>query len=186
VRREPLGVPQPLAPLHELDDFHCGAPALDAYLKERALSDQRAEKSRTYVATRGQAVVAYFTLAAAGVEPEEATARVAKGQGRHAIPVVLLARLAVRLDEQGRGLGEAMLVDALRRCAQAADVIGARAVLVHAKDERARGFYVRYGFERSPTNPLHLIVLMKDVRASIQAGIGLQKGGEAGGGAETT
>jgi GNAT superfamily N-acetyltransferase len=169
VQLEPLVGPEPLDPRHELEGFHCGVPALDAYLKERALTDQRAEKSRTYVAARGRRAIAYFSLAAAGVEPEDATARLAKGQGRQPIPVVLLARLAVDLQEQGRGLGEAMLLDALRRCAQAADTIGARAVLVHAKDERARAFYVRYGFEPSPTNPLHVIVLMKDVRASIEA-----------------
>ncbi len=167
---EPLLGPEPLEPRHELEGFRCGVPALDVYLKERALTDQRAEKSRTYVATRERRAVAYFSLAAAGVEPEDATARLAKGQGRQPIPVVLLARLAVDLHEQGNGLGEAMLVDALRRCTQAADMIGARAVLVHAKDERARGFYVRYGFEPSPTNPLHLIVLMKDVRVSISGG----------------
>lgn len=167
---EPLVGPEPLDVRHELEGFHCGVPALDAYLRERALTDQRAEKSRTYVATRGRRAVAYFSLAAAGVEPGDATARLVKGQGRQLIPVVLLARLAVDLQEQGHGLGEAMLVDALRRCAQAADMIGARAVLVHAKDERARGFYVRYGFEPSPTNPLHLIVLMKDVRVSISGG----------------
>jgi GNAT superfamily N-acetyltransferase len=170
VQLEPLVGPEPLGPHHELEGFHCGVPALDAYLKERALTDQKAEKSRSYVAARGRRAVAYFSLAAAGVEPEDATTRPATGQGRQPIPVVLLARLAVDLHEQGRGLGEAMLVDALRRCAQAADTIGARAVLVHAKDERARGFYVRYGFEPSPTNPLHLVVLMKDVRVSLAAG----------------
>lgn len=164
---EPLVGPEPLDSRHELEDFRCGISALDAYLKEWALTDKRAEKSRTYVAARARRVVAYFSLAAASVEPEHGTARLAKGQGRQPIPGVLLAWLAVDLQEQGRGLGEAMLIDALRRCAQAADTIGARAVLVHAKDERARGFYLKYGFEPSPTNPLHLIVLMKDVRVSI-------------------
>ncbi len=111
---------------------------------------------------------AYFSLAAASVEPADTTARLAKGQGRQPIPVILPGRLAVDLREQGHGLGEAMLVDALRRCARAAETIGARAVLVHAKDERARGFYARYGFEPSPTHPLHLVVLTKDVRMSLE------------------
>jgi len=167
---EPLVGPEPLAASHVLEGLRCGVPALDAYLTERALTDQRADKSRTYVALRGRRAVAYFSLAAAGVEPAETAARLAKAQGRRPIPVVLLARLAVDLQEQRRGLGGAMLLDALRRCAQAADTIGARAVLVHAKDERARGFYVKYGFEPSPTNPLYLVVLMKDVRASLAAG----------------
>ncbi|MHB0979195.1 MAG: GNAT family N-acetyltransferase [Thermoleophilia bacterium] len=165
---EPLVGPEPLDRRHELEAFRCGAPALDAYLRQRALTDQRAEKSRTYVATRGGSVVAYFSLAAASIEPADATARLAKGQGRQLIPVILLARLAVDLREQGHRLGEAMLVDALHRCARAADTIGARAVLVHAKNEQARAFNTRYGFEPSPTHPLHLVVLMKDVRASLR------------------
>jgi hypothetical protein len=70
VQLEPLVGPEPLDRRHDLEGFHCGAPALDAYLKERAPTDRKAEKSRTYVAARGRRVVAYFSLAAAGVEPE--------------------------------------------------------------------------------------------------------------------
>ena len=127
------------------------------------------DKTRTYVALRGRRVVAFFSLAASSVEPGDATDRASKGQGRHAIPVILLARLAVDASEQGQGLGETMLLDALAKCAGAAGAIGARAVLVHAKDDRARAFYERYGFEPSPTHPLHLIMLMKDVRKSLSS-----------------
>lgn len=112
-------------------------------------------------------MVAFFTPAAGAVEPGDASPRAAKGQGRQPIPVVLLARLAVDECERGSGLGETMLVDDLRRAATAADSIGARAVLVHAKGEEVRAFYLRYGFESSPTNPLHLMMLMKDVRAGL-------------------
>ncbi len=112
-------------------------------------------------------MVGFFTLATGSVEPDEATRRLAEGQGRQSIPVIVLARLAVEKTEQRRGIGEAMLVEALGRCAAAADVIGARAVLVHAKDERVAGFYRKYGFERSPTNPLHLAMLMKDIRKTL-------------------
>jgi predicted N-acetyltransferase YhbS len=159
--------PEPLSPSHEVGSFDCGREELNAYLSERALADQQAEKSRTYVVCRGATVVAYFSLAAGAVEPVDATERLAKGQGGQSIPVVLLARLAVGVSEQGHGLGEAILVDALRRSATAADVIGARAVIVHAKDARARSFYDGYGFEPSPTNPLHLVLLMKDLRKSL-------------------
>lgn len=164
---EPLRAPEPLDASHEVAEFDCGVPALNEYLATRALADQRAEKSRTYVAVRARRVVAFFSLAASSIEPEEATERAAKGQGRHPIPVILLARLAVDVSEQGRGLGEAMLIEALLRCAAAATAIGARAVLVHAKDEGARSFYEKYGFESSPTNRLHLIILMKDVRRNL-------------------
>lgn len=158
---------EPLREEHDVTGFDCGVPALNLYLTRRALADQRAEKTRTFVAARGRRVVAFFSLAAASVEPHEAAEGLAKGQGAQAIPVILLARLAVDSGEQGRGLGRAMLVEAVTRCARAADIIGARAVLVHAKDPGARRFYEKHGFEPSPSNPLHLIVLMKDVRRSL-------------------
>lgn len=82
--------------------------------------------------------------------------------------MILLARLAVDTAEQGRGLGEAMLVEALARSCEAAGMIGARAVLVHAKNDEARAFYARYGFEPSPTDPLHLMLLMKDARKTLE------------------
>jgi GNAT superfamily N-acetyltransferase len=164
----PLSGPMPMAPHHLTGSFSCGAPSLDEYLLRRALGDQRAEKSRTYVASRDNHVVAYFTLAAGAVGPEAAPARVAKGQGRQPVPVILLARLAVDEREQGKRLGEAMLLEALARSAEAAETIGARAVLVHAKDDEARSFYRHYGFEPSPTDPLHLMLLMKDIRRSLR------------------
>lgn len=165
---EPLFEPEGLSSTHQVDGFDCGEPLLNDYLLRRALDDQRAEKSKTYVSCRGDRIVAFFTLAAGAVDPDGTTDRLAKGQGAQPIPVVLLARLAVDVSEQGRGLGEAMLVDALARSVSAADVIGARAVLVHAKGERARSFYARYGFESSPTDPLHLVLLMKDVRRNLK------------------
>ncbi len=158
---------EPLNASHEVLAFDCGDAALNEYLTKRALTDQRAEKSRTYVACQGCRVVAFFSLAAGSVNPEKTTERRARGQGRQAIPVVLLARLAVDRSEQRRGLGGALLVEALGRCAHAADTIGARAVLVHAKHERARQFYTKFGFEPSPTNPQHLVMLMKDIRKTL-------------------
>jgi len=121
-----------------------------------------------YVAHRAGRVVGYYALAAASVELEEAPARVKKGLARRPIPVILLARLAVALSEQGRGLGAALLRDALNRIGSAADQIGARAVLVHAKDDEAKSFYQHYDFEPSPTDPLHLFLLMKDLRAVLR------------------
>jgi len=111
--------------------------------------------------------VGYFSLAAASVEPMDATERLARGQGAQAIPAVLLGRLAVDRRAQGEGLGEALLVQALAKAAVAADTIGARAVLVHAASADARAFYMRYGFEPSPTSDLHLIMLMKDIRKTL-------------------
>ena len=165
---DPLRGPLPLEAAHDVERFDCGEPALNDYLQRRARDDQRAGKSRTFVAIRSGRVVAFFSLAAASIELGDATERLAKGQGRQQIPAILLARLAVDVSEQGNGLGRAMLVEALARCAQASEVIGARAVLVHAKTDRARAFYERFGFEPSPTHPLHLAALMKDVRKSLR------------------
>jgi GNAT superfamily N-acetyltransferase len=167
VSADPLFGPEPLGPHHDVAAFDCGVPALNDYLVDRALHDARAGKSATQVACRRDRVVAYYSLTAGSVEPTDTTERLAKGQGRQAIPVIVLARLAVDLAEQGRGLGEQMLLQALARSAEAATLIGVRAVLVHAKDAAARRFYERHGFEPSPTHPLHLVLLMKDLRKTL-------------------
>jgi GNAT superfamily N-acetyltransferase len=112
-------------------------------------------------------VVAYYSLVAASIAPHEATERAAKGQGAQAIPVILLARFAVDGADHGHGVGRAMLLDALARCAQAADIIGVRVVLVHAKDDGPRTFYAKHDFEASPVNPLQLMILIKDVRQTL-------------------
>jgi GNAT superfamily N-acetyltransferase len=161
---------EPLTESHDVEGFECGVEALDRYLTRQALRDQQADKAQTMVAVRDGRVVAYFSLAAASLEPDAAAARAAQGQGAQPIPAILLARFAVARSEQGRGVGRAMLVQALARSAQAADVIGARVVLVHAKDDRARAFCEHFGFEQSPTGPLQLMLLMKDIRKSLGLG----------------
>lgn len=164
---DPLLGPEPLGPDHDVRRFNCGVDSLDDFLIERALSDQQAEKSRTYVVIRQNRVVGYFSVAAASVEPQSASARAAKGQGAQAIPAILIGRLAVDRAEQGRGIGEALLIEALRKAAAAAETIGARVVLVNAIHETVTEFYLRYGFEASPTDSLHLMMLMKDVRKTL-------------------
>jgi predicted N-acetyltransferase YhbS len=164
---DPLLGPFLLDPTHAVERFDCGVPTLNGYLIRQALVDQRAGKSRTYVATRAGLVVAYFSLAAASLAPEDATERAAKGQGSQHVPAILLARFAVATSEQRRGIGRGMLLEALARCAQAAEIVGVRVVLVHAKDGGPRTFYTKHGFEPSPANPLQLMILMKDVRRTL-------------------
>lgn len=158
---------EPLTESHDVEGFACGVEALDQYLKRQAVRDQQADKAQTMVAVREGRVLAYFTLAAASIAPDAAAPRAARGQGAQPIPAILLARLAVDQSERGQGLGRAMLLQALARSAQAADAIGARIVLVHAKDEGARGFYEHFGFEASPTGDLQLMLLMKDIRKTL-------------------
>ena len=149
---------------HDVDAFECGKQALDHFLKRFALSKQRADSARTYVVCRRSAVIAYYSLAAGAVEHAEAPDRVGKGLARHPIPVMLLARLAVDRTQQGRGIGKALIKDALLRTAAAAEIVGVRALLVHARDEAARAWYEALEFEPSPTDPFHLFLLMKDLR----------------------
>lgn len=163
---EPLSAIVPLTAAHDVYAFACGKPALERFLHRHALVNQKAGGARTYVVCRGETrVVGYFSLAVGAVEHAAAPARVAKGLARHPIPVMVLARLAVDRTAQGQGLGAALLKDALLRTAQAADIAGIRALLVHAKDAEARAWYERFDFEPSPSDPLHLFLLLKDLRA---------------------
>ena len=168
--------PEPLGKQHHLDDFVCGEPALDEWLKRHARSAHAADSARVFVATLDdrKTVVGYYALAAAQVAPEDATARARKGQPRtRPVPAILLARLAVDQRHQGAGLGRSLLQDVLLRCVDAAEEIGARVLLVHAKHEAAKEWYMQFGFEESPSDPLHLLMLLKDVRAFLQRqGIG--------------
>ncbi len=154
---------------HSLDGFDCGKEELNSFLKRHALTNQASDSAQTYVLAEGLVVKGYYSLAAGTVSHEEATERVKKGLARHPVPVVLLARLAVDASMQGKKIGPALLKDALRRAVHAADTIGARAVLVHAKDDNAKGFYEHFTFESSPTDPYHLMLIMKVLRRIIAA-----------------
>lgn len=164
--------PEPLEAHHRLDDFQCEEPALTEWLKHHARTAHADGSSRVYVATTSEdprAVVGYFALASTSVAPEEATTRVLRGQPHNrAVPAILLARLARDDRHRAVGLGPSLLQDALLRCVDAAEKIGVGVLLVHAKHERAKAFYLKYGFEESPTDPLHLLLLMKDVRAAVK------------------
>ena len=149
----------------QVDSFDCGQAALNQFLQRYALVNQKSNSAQTYVCCQQGAVVGFYSLAVGSVEPEEATARVMKGLARHPVPVMILARLAVDTGLQGKGLGAALLKDALLRTVQAADIAGIRCLLVHAKDEAARKWYESWEFEPSPTDPYHLFLLLKDLKA---------------------
>ena len=152
---------------HVTDDFDCGVPALNTYLKHFAYLNNQNSSARTYVALTDNRVVGYYTLTPGSVAREETPQRVGKGLARHPIPVIILARLAVDKTQQGTGLGKGLLQDALLRIIHAVDMIGGRAVLVHAKDDRARSFYENFGFEPSPVDPFHLYLLLKDIKKTL-------------------
>jgi GNAT superfamily N-acetyltransferase len=164
-----FGDPELLSPGHILEGFDCGRASLNAWLIEHARSAATARSARTYVVLDSDQdrVVGFHALAAASVERDAATARAIKGMARYPIPVVLLARLAVDASVNGRGLGAWLLRDAMTRTVGASEAIGVRAMLVHAADENARRFYVRHGLESSRTDPLHLMIPVKDIIAAI-------------------
>jgi GNAT superfamily N-acetyltransferase len=163
---------EPLSAVHVLAGFDCGSPAQSIWLVEHALQAHRAGLSRVYVVRDidhpDARVVGYYALAAGSVAPADASPRLRQGAGRYHQPVVILTRLGVDRTAQGAGLGRALVVDALWRIATAAEVIGVRAVLIHCESEAARDFYLRLAkFETSPTDPMHLLLLMKDLRRAL-------------------
>lgn len=156
-----------LQPNHAVEAFDCGQEALNLFLRKHALQNQRSGGSQTYVGLVDETVIGYYALAVGSVEQEQAPERVRKGLAKHSIPIMLLARLSVDLHWQRQGVGAALLKDAILRTLQAADIAGIRALVVHAKDEDARKFYERFDFLPSPSDPLHLFILLKDVRGII-------------------
>ena len=160
--------PELLRDDHRVDGFTCGKPALDEYLHRFALANQKGGGARTYVVCREMRVVGYHSLAPGSVGFASAPERIVRGQARHPVPVVLLARLAVDRAAQGNGLGKHLLLDAFQRAVAGAEVIGGRALLIHAKDDEAKRFYSSYGAVASPTDPLHLFLLMKDLRRALE------------------
>jgi GNAT superfamily N-acetyltransferase len=152
---------------HFLEGFDCGKEPLNRFLIRNALQNQQSNASQTYLAIAAGRVIGYHTLVVGEVVYAAAPERLQKGLARHPIPIMLLARLAVSSDWQGRGVGPALLKDALLRTLQAADIAGIRAFGVHAKDDEARSFYEHFDFTVSPSDPMHLYLLMKDIKAIV-------------------
>ena len=161
--------PAPITSAHDVSQFDCGNAVLNEYLVKYAIANASAGMARTFVATlpNQSTVVGYFSIAAGSIEREAATERVAKGTPKHAIPVVLLARLAVDLKYQGQKLGAGLLKQALLKILEASSIIGVRAVLVHAKHQKAANFYAQFGFVPSPSNPFHMLLILKDIAKTV-------------------
>ena len=155
---------------HAVEGFDCGREELNRYLLRYAWPNQQAGASQTYIGIADDAIVGFYTLAVGHVTHEDAPARLTRGLPRHPVPIMLLARLAVDRRWHGRGVGRALLRDAMQRTLQAAEIAGIRAFAVHAKDEDARRFYEHFDFISSPVDPMHLFVLLKDVRRIVAGG----------------
>ncbi len=164
--------PRPLERRDTCEGFRCGVASLDTWLVEHAAGADAAGSARSYVVidVEQDRVVGYYALTVASLEREEATGRASRGMPRHPIPSMLLARLAVDESAQGEGVGEMLLADAMQRTLLVAEETGIRLLLVHAVDEEARSFYLHYGFEASPSDPMNLQLLIKEIKATIEGG----------------
>jgi GNAT superfamily N-acetyltransferase len=154
---------------HPIDAFDCGQELLNQWLRKHALQNQGAGAAQSYVGLMSGVVIGYYSLAVGQIEYIDAPERLRKGLARHPVPIMLLARLAVDKNWQKNGVGRALLRDAVLRTLQAAEIAGIRALAVHAKDDAARRYYEQFDFEASPADPLHLLVLLKDVRKRVGA-----------------
>ena len=152
---------------HAVENFDCGEDALNRFLSRFALSNQQASASQTYIGLADDTIVGFYTLVVGEVAYDDAPERLKKGLARHPVPLMLLARLAVSQAWQGKGVGAGLLKDAMLRTLQAADIGGIRALAAHAKNDTACAFYEHFGFIPSPTDPLHLFVLTKDLQRMI-------------------
>lgn len=168
---EGLSRPRPLAADHDTDNFDCGSPELNGWLKDWAFENHRSGNCRVFVVAKDRRVVGFYALTSASVERELAPPDIKKGGVPRALPCILLARLAVDLTEQGRGLGRAILADSVMRSIGVAEHVGARALLVHAQDPAARDFYLHLAeFVSSPQDPLKLFIHMKHAQRLIESG----------------
>jgi GNAT superfamily N-acetyltransferase len=158
---EQIGAPEHLTPRHDLQIFDSGVAALDGWLKRRALANEQAGASRTYVVCAGGRVVGYYALATGAVAQPAATGRVRRNM-LDPVPVMVLGRLAVDRAYQERGLGAGLLRDAILRTLEAAELGGIRAFLVHAISDDAKRLYERHGFVESPVDPMTLMITIAD------------------------
>lgn len=161
-----LSRPEPLAPDHDTAPFNSGVPALDAWLKRRARPNEAAGTSRTFVVSEAGRVIGYYSLAAASIMHAVATGNIRRNMP-DPVPAVLIGRLALDLAYRGRGIGAALLQDAVLRIAGAADTVGVRAILVHAKSDEAKNLYRHFGFRPSPIEAMTLMMTLDEVRRTI-------------------
>lgn len=153
---------------HVLEGFDCGEEALNRFLLRFAFPNQQANASQTYLGLADEQIAGFYTLVVSEVSFEDAPERLRKGLARHPIPLMLLARMGVSTAFQGRGVGSGLLKDAMLRTLAAADIAGIRALAIHAKDDKARSFYQHFDFIASPSDPLHLFVLIKDLKRALE------------------
>ena len=162
-----ISAPEPLTDRHQLANFVSGESSLDDWLKRRAAKNQSNGSSRTYVVCEGEAVVGYYCLAAGAIGHVDAPSPMTRNRP-DPIPVLVLGRLAIHKEHHLKGIGTALLNDAIRRAVQAAEIAGVTALLVHALSEQARRFYRSRGFIESPIKPMTLCLMLSTVDQALR------------------
>ncbi len=157
--------PIPLTDNHNLDNFNSGVYTLDNWLTDKASKNQKGNASRTYVVSEDKNVIAYYSLATGSIMSQEAISKFKRNMP-NPIPVIILGRLAVDKNYQGKGFGRYLVRDAAIRVTQAADLVGIRGLIVHAISEDAKAFYKSVGFDESPLNPMTLMITLKDLKTA--------------------
>ena len=156
-----FSAPEKLTASHHVSQFECGEPALDTWLKRRALQNEESGASRTYVLCAGQEIAGYYALATGAIAHAEAVGRIKRNMP-DPVPVIIIGRPGIASRFQGRGIGAALLRDAVLRIIQAAEIAGIRAILVHAISEQAKRFYEKQGFIPSPAHPMTLMITVME------------------------
>jgi len=165
-----LSVPGPIAASHDVSEFSCGKPALDRWLKTRALANQEKGFTAVIVVHEDNRVVGYYGLAPTAIVPGRLPRSIRTGQPPDPIPCLLLGQLATDERWMGKGIGTGLVKHALQRCVAAASLVGGRALVVKAVDEEAAAFWLRRGFIVSRDDPFVLFRAISDIAASISTG----------------
>jgi predicted N-acetyltransferase YhbS len=160
---EIISAPEPITIAHILEGFDCGVPVLSEWLVRQSLVNEHSRASRTFVFASDMRVAGYYSLATGSILRHEAPGKIRRKMPEP-IPVMVLARLAVGLPWQNKGLGSGLLQDALLRTLAVADHAGIRALIVHALSAEAKGFYLRFGFVVSPLNDMTLMLGLEGLR----------------------
>lgn len=162
-----LSTPEPLRDGHDISDFDCGAPSLNEWLRRRARSNQRDGFTLVIVIHEGGTVVGFYGLAPTSIEAHLLPRRIRTGQPPNPVPCLLIGQLAVDQRHQGRGIGDQLVLHALERVLQSAEISGGRALLVNAVNVNAASFWKAWDFEPLPSNPLLLCRSLNDIRATL-------------------
>lgn len=156
-----ISAPEPITKQHDLSAFNCGEEVLDVWLRKRAISNHEQGASKTYVTCEKKRVIGFYSLATGVVSLDKAAGSIKRNMP-DPIPMMLLGRLAVDQSYQGKGIGRALLRDAILRTLQAAEIVGIRGIFVHAISDEAKRFYESSGFHPSHIQPQMLMISLHE------------------------